>query len=416
MIHAQFRIQLPEGTWVTEVSRVFPDATFKLLSGYRTGKQVIELGEIVTDTPDAIIETLRAHPTIPRFELLEATGKRVLCKYEMTDTELYDFVEASSSTVEFPVVVQDGWFEFELTGTREDLERLRATLETVGLAYELQSLVGTTDTLLTDRQRELLELAVRNGYRSTTGMHPCGPRRDGGYRQGNGEHDSSSWRSEARQVVPEPLGIEGVTCAVTIVGAIHSGTYRRGDPMELDLDSLCTVCGGTIEATYEGERVEVRCPGCERLFTGFGFPPGGFEDRSMTELTSVLGRYVTTIFSFVLRGICFNCSGKTTGWLIEETAWIDDEAPACVEIACDRCGERTTSPVNCYLILHPAVVAFHYDHGVDIDTAEFWNLDLFRSESLTLLSEDPLLIRSTIELDGDRLELVVEDDLSVSVE
>ncbi|WP_345781475.1 helix-turn-helix domain-containing protein [Natrononativus amylolyticus] len=127
---------------------------------------MIELGEIVTETPDEIVEALRAHPSIIRFELLESADRRVLTKYEMTDTELYDFVEASSSIVEFPVVAQDGWFEFELTGTREDLERLRATLDAEGAAYELQSLVGTTDAdvLLTDRQRELLEIAVRSGY------------------------------------------------------------------------------------------------------------------------------------------------------------------------------------------------------------------------------------------------------------
>jgi hypothetical protein len=151
---------------VAAVSKRFPDATFKLLSGYRTGERVIELGEIVTDTPVATVEALRDHPSITRFELLESADRRVLTKYEMTDTELYDFVEASSSVIEFPVVAQDGWFEFELTGTRKDLERLRMALDAEGSVYELQSLVGTTnaDVLLTDRQRELLETAVWSGY------------------------------------------------------------------------------------------------------------------------------------------------------------------------------------------------------------------------------------------------------------
>jgi predicted DNA binding protein len=166
VIHAEFRIRLPEESWVAAVSKRFPDATFKLLSGYRTGERVIELGEIVTDTPVATVEALQDHSSITRFELLESADRRVLTKYEMTDTELYDFVEASSLIIEFPVVAQDGWFEFELTGTREDLERLRTTLDAERSAYELQSLVGTTDAdvLLTDRQLELLETAVRCGY------------------------------------------------------------------------------------------------------------------------------------------------------------------------------------------------------------------------------------------------------------
>lgn len=166
MIRAQFQIRLPEGVWVTEVSQTFPNATFKLLSGYRLDEKAIELGEIITDEPDTCVEALRAHPTITQFELLESAGRRVLGKYETTDTDLYDFVEMSSLPVEFPVVAQDGWFEFDLTGTREELDQLRTMLETSDVAYELQSLVSTrdTDTLLTDRQRELLETAVRKGY------------------------------------------------------------------------------------------------------------------------------------------------------------------------------------------------------------------------------------------------------------
>jgi DNA-binding transcriptional ArsR family regulator len=201
-----------------------------------------------------------------------------------------------------------------------------------------------------------------------------------------------------------------------IVGAIHSGTYRRGDRMNFDLDSTCTVCETTIKATYENERVTVRCPGCETRLSEFGFPPGGFENRTITELTQVFGQYVDGIFSFMLRGICLNCSGKTVGKLIEETDRIDDDAPAYVEVACDQCGELTTSHVNGYLLHHPAVASFHYDHGIDLDRSELWNLDLYRNESLTLLSSDPLSVGSTIELDGDRLDLVISEDLSVSVE
>ncbi|WP_226481275.1 helix-turn-helix domain-containing protein [Natrinema amylolyticum] len=166
MIRAQFRIRLPEGIWVRELSQTFPDATFTLLTGYRTGDRAIELGEIRAENPDASVDALRSHPATTRFELLELADGRALGKYETTDTGLYDFVERSSLPVEFPVTARDGWFEFDLTGTRDELDRLQATLEASDAAYELQSLVSTTDadTLVTDRQRELLEIAIREGY------------------------------------------------------------------------------------------------------------------------------------------------------------------------------------------------------------------------------------------------------------
>lgn len=166
MIRAQLRIRLPEGVWVTELSESFTDATFKLLAGYQVENTAIELGEVVTDDPAATVDALRSHPSIDDFELLESAERRVLGKYETADTHLYEFVERSSLPVEFPVVARDGWFEFDLTGTREELDQLRAVVEASDAAYELQSVVSTTDTaaLLTDRQRELLGTAIREGY------------------------------------------------------------------------------------------------------------------------------------------------------------------------------------------------------------------------------------------------------------
>lgn len=166
MIRARFRIRLPEDLWVTEVSRSFPDATFELLSGYRLGETAVELGEVSTDEPDATVEALRTHPAITRFELLESTDEFVFGKYETVDTDLYDFVEDSSLPIEFPVIAQNGWFDFDLTGTREELDRLRATMEASDATFELRSLVSTTDTdaLLTARQRELLKIGIREGY------------------------------------------------------------------------------------------------------------------------------------------------------------------------------------------------------------------------------------------------------------
>lgn len=166
MISAQFRIQLPDGLWVTELSRRFPGATFRLLSGYRLDGAAIELGETVTERPEAVIEAMREHPSVRDYELLETAEQRVLGKYETTDIDLYEFVEASSLTIEFPVDVREGWYEFDLTGTREELDRLRGMLDASPLSYELQSLVesNTSEELLTNRQQEVLEAAVRNGY------------------------------------------------------------------------------------------------------------------------------------------------------------------------------------------------------------------------------------------------------------
>ena len=166
MITASLRIQLPGDVWMADVSRAFPDATFRLLTGVRTGESAVELGEVVAEEPREISDRIAAHPSVTAYRRLELTDDRSLAKYETTDTRLYEFVEASSLPPEFPIVVEDGWYELDFTGTRTAFDRLREALEHVPRPYELQSLVETDETadLLTDRQREVLEVALREGY------------------------------------------------------------------------------------------------------------------------------------------------------------------------------------------------------------------------------------------------------------
>jgi len=166
VISARFRIELPDWLWVAEVSERYPLATFRLLSGYRIGDTALELGEVAGDEPRSAAAAIQEHRSIEQYELLEAENRRALTKYETTDTALYEFAEQYGVTIEFPVEVRNGWYEFDLTGTREEFERLRDQFEAMPLSFELESLVSTAESerLLTERQRELLEAAVREGY------------------------------------------------------------------------------------------------------------------------------------------------------------------------------------------------------------------------------------------------------------
>ncbi|ARS89182.1 helix-turn-helix domain-containing protein [Natrarchaeobaculum aegyptiacum] len=166
MITASLQIRLPEETWLAAVSTTYPSATFRLLTGIRTGETAVELGEVVADDPIAVSETIAAQPSIVHYERLEATDDRGLAKYETTETRLYEFIEASSLPPEFPIVARDGWYELDFTGTQDQLDQLRAGLEALDRSYELLSIVQTREAndLLTERQREVLEAAFRAGY------------------------------------------------------------------------------------------------------------------------------------------------------------------------------------------------------------------------------------------------------------
>lgn len=166
MIVARFDIELPPDAMIRDVSTAAPDATFRLLSGLRTGDTAVELGEVVADDPVAAGERLADHDAVLAHEWLEVDADRALSKYETTDTGLYEFVASTDLPPEYPVVVRDGRYEFDFVGTREEFEGFRAAIEGAGRDYELLSLVEETasESLLSAAQREALETAVREGY------------------------------------------------------------------------------------------------------------------------------------------------------------------------------------------------------------------------------------------------------------
>ena len=168
MIRARFRLTLPEEVWVAAVSRSFPRATLRLLTGVPRGDRALELGEVRAGNATQVAEAIRDHPDIVAYETVYAGEDRVIAGYEAIEQGLYEFLWSSSFPPEFPVVVENGAMEFELTATREGLETFGATLEEGDRPYELLSVVHTGgeagEGLLTERQRECLTVAHRRGY------------------------------------------------------------------------------------------------------------------------------------------------------------------------------------------------------------------------------------------------------------
>jgi len=60
------------------------------------------------------------------------------------------------------------------------------------------------------------------------------------------------------------------------------------------------------------------------------------------------------------------------------------------------------------------VVAFYRDHGIDLNAVPFWTLEWCISDRGTdVLDDDPWRFRVGLGLDDERLEVVVDETLSV---
>ena len=166
VIRARFRMPLSDDIWVSEVSSSFPEATFRLLTGVPKGDRALELGEVRAENPQAVSNTIQSHPDISAYETVYLDESRIIAQYEAVEQSLYEFLWESSLPPEFPVIVENGETEFDLTATQEQFEAFGTALDDTGRQYDLLTVVHTNEdeSLLTERQRECLTTAQRRGY------------------------------------------------------------------------------------------------------------------------------------------------------------------------------------------------------------------------------------------------------------
>lgn len=166
VIRARFRMVLSDDPWVTEVSTRFPDATLRLLTGVPKDDRALELGEVRAANAETVASTIRSHPDIFEYDQVYGGARRVIAQYEAGERGLYEFLWESSLPPEFPISIENGEMEFDVTATQEQFETFVAALDETERQYDLLTLVHTDeqDALLTDRQRECLTVAHRRGY------------------------------------------------------------------------------------------------------------------------------------------------------------------------------------------------------------------------------------------------------------
>lgn len=166
MVSARFRKELVADSWIGEISAAFPQRRFELLTATPVADGVLGLGELVGAEPTVPGDAIRTHPDITDYEVLHAGDERLLARFKWTERKFFNYLREISVPPEFPVVVENGVMAFDVTVDREGFERIGEVLDERAQAYELVSVVSAREpeSVLTDRQRECLSVALREGY------------------------------------------------------------------------------------------------------------------------------------------------------------------------------------------------------------------------------------------------------------
>ncbi|MDY6764811.1 MAG: helix-turn-helix domain-containing protein [Halobacteria archaeon] len=206
------------------------------------------------------------------------------------------------------------------------------------------------------------------------------------------------------------------------VGAVLSGGYthiHEADPVPMS--ASCMYCGAGLEAQFTDERVRIVCTSCEWTFTEPTIPPSTLDGWDRDDVPYVVHRWTRRLLTSSNLGLCQYCDGRVDmvlcqpgddaapDWFEPETA--DHEATVVYD--CQRCGHRWHAMVEIGALSHPAVIAFHYDHGIDLRETPVWELDWYDEPRSTVRQDDPLRVELRITLEEETRIFVFDDAMNL---
>jgi hypothetical protein len=168
---ATIAVEIPESAWIRSLSEAYPAVTFRVVAvqfGAETGVVLLEF-----ESPSAagVVADVEGHSAVERTVLLWSREQTTLLQVETTDPQLMPLVREAGVPLRTPFEITEGTAIWDLTVSTDRLSDLGDTLEDAGVEFELQSVRNDAadsveESLLTDRQREVLLAAADAGYYS----------------------------------------------------------------------------------------------------------------------------------------------------------------------------------------------------------------------------------------------------------
>lgn len=211
-----------------------------------------------------------------------------------------------------------------------------------------------------------------------------------------------------RFVEKTDAGYELTYAGEQMATAVLSGAVAdRASLGPKQLDDDCPVCGSGVAASYSDGYVEVQCDDGHNLMQSQA-PPTLAEDRDLETVLSVAVQESYDAISLAKEGVCHACYGDVDAGI--ETTDHEGERLRHFRATCERCGELYSSPVAISLLDHPAFVGFLWRHGVDPLDEYPWILGFLTPDNEpSILSEDPLELRLSVEVAGDEFVATLDE-------
>lgn len=169
MPEAKLRLTIPDGIWIGDVTREYPGTRVRVLAAIPDEVTGVGLVEVTGPDVRAVVERMDGVEDVTGVEVLQEGDDQALVQFETTDPLLLFPARGSGVPLQMPFDIRDGEAHWEVTAPHDRLSALGDQLEAFGISFTVERLHEYTpsETLLTERQRELVWTAVERGYYDT---------------------------------------------------------------------------------------------------------------------------------------------------------------------------------------------------------------------------------------------------------
>lgn len=233
-------------------------------------------------------------------------------------------------------------------------------------------------------------------------------------------------------------GYSLTTAAERVLRTVFAGSLGKYESFECEpIDAKCQQCGGeSVVIDYNEGWITKRCTECLGQYTvpdlpsgllAYLFrPPTGLVNRSPQEFHRATNIWSRNRLRTVFRGVCPDCAGRISGKIDtcpdhdSTDGAVCDQCESVFEIqpffVCEVCKSEHTGAWHSPPLTDQAVKRFFFEHGHDPDELYIESSQHILHETVEdveLLSEEPPRVRVIYEIDGDRLDVTLDEDTNV---
>ncbi|QCC49493.1 winged helix-turn-helix domain-containing protein [Halobellus limi] len=140
------------------------------------------------------------------------------------------------------------------------------------------------------------------------------------------------------------------------------------------VDGVCIFCGAdALEASLVHQFFRIDCTACERQVSGQPITPAQVKTRESDALVQSVKRRSAEDARLVRQRLCPECGAQLSVEVVGVPASALPEADSFVVMStCEECLREYNTPLTYSAVYHPASIAFHWEHGVDVTARGLW--------------------------------------------